>query len=196
MTDLQVEYDAAVAVRDEAQAELGEAILSGKDTAKLQIRLSEAEQAVLGLAMAREAVVAANQRAERRIADEAAAKRRAAIEKQWTQARTDHSDIVATAEALQRNFEKQKELVARLHRLSIDFVNNHRALGGNQNSFSVLAGHGWQNQMLLLMREGMPGMQLRLGKLHISASNPTKTISSCIPEFDRLLPPRARQEAA
>lgn len=196
MTDLQAEYDRAVTERDELQAELGDAVIAGQDTAKIRAKLVKAEEAVLGCSMAIEAVAAAGRRADQRQQQEVDRLRQVEIEKRWSQARTDHADIMATAQALQRNFEKQRELAARLHHQARAFCNNHKPLGLNFNAGEVLNRAGWQGQMLLTMRETFPGMRERLAKVYIDAGDPAKSIVDSIPEFDRLLPARAQREAA
>jgi hypothetical protein len=197
MIDLQADYDAAVAERDEVQAELGDAIMAGKDTTALKVKLAEAEQAVAGCALAIEAIVSANQRAERRIAAEEAAKRKAEVEAQWQQAQIDYSDIVATADALQKNFEKHIALCNRLHTQSRAFANNHRSLGCNGQVMGVLQSCNWLKQILLNLRERVPGMRLRLSKITFdSADDPSRSVTFHIPAFDAIFPPLAKREAA
>jgi hypothetical protein len=197
MTDLQAEYDAAVAEREELQAELGDAIIAGSDTSKLAAKLAEAEQAVAGCALAIEAIVSANQRAERRAADDAAAKRRAEIEAQWQQAKHDHNDILATVEALQRNFDKQVALLERLHLQAQAFSNNHRSLGCNGGVMHVLRNENWLKQIILSMRERVPGMRLRLSKVVFDQTDdPARNLAFHVPAFDAIFPPLAKREAA
>lgn len=196
MIDLQADYDAAVAERDEVQAELGDAIMGGRDTTALKVKLAEAEQTVAGCTLAIEAIVSANQRAERRIAAEEAAKRRAEIEEQWKQAELDYADIVATANAVQRNFDKQAELLKRLHHQTQAFANNHRSLGCNGNAMAVLRNGNWLGQMLLLLRENVPNMRERMRGLYLGGFAPTDSITQHIPAFDAIFPPLAKREAA
>lgn len=196
MTDMQAEYDAAVAERDELQAELGEAIVAGQDTAALKAKLLVAEQTVTGCALAIEAIAAANQRAERRAADDAAAKRQTEIEAHWKQAELDYADIVATANAVQRNFDKQAELLKRLHHQTQAFANNHRSLGCNGNTMAVLRNGNWLGQMLLLLRENVPNMRERMRGLYLGGFAPTDSITQHIPAFDAIFPPLAKREAA
>lgn len=194
--DLQADYDAAVAERDDVQAELGEAILSGKDTVMLRAKLVAAEQTVTGCALAIEAIVSANQRAERRIAAEDLAKRRTEIEAHWKQAEVDYADIVATANAVQRNFDKQAELLKRLHHQTQAFANNHRSLGCNGNAMAVLRTGNWLGQMLLLLRENVPNMRERMRGLYLGGFAPTDSITQHVPAFDAIFPPLAKREAA
>lgn len=197
MTDMQAEYDAAVAERDELQAELGEAIMAGQDTAAIKAKLVVAEQTVTGCALAIEAIASANDRAKRRAEDAAAGKRRAEIEEQWKQAELDYADIVATANAVQRNFEKQADLLKRLHHQTQAFANNHRGLGCNGNVMAVLRNGNWLKQILLNMRETIPGMRQRMAKLVFDQSDdPARSLTFHIPAFDAIFPPLAKREAA
>lgn len=196
MTDIQAEYDAAVIERDELQAELGDAIMAGKDTAALKAKLVVAEQTVTGCALAIEAIASASQRAERRAADDAAAKRRAEIEARWKQAELDYADIIATANALQRNFDKQADLLKRLHHQTQAFANNHRSLGCNGSAMAVIRNGNWLGQMLLLLRENIPNMRERMRGLPLGGFAPTGSLTQHIPAFDAIFPPLAKREAA
>jgi hypothetical protein len=187
MTDFTNELFSARAVVDSLTADLGDAIANGRATKLIREKLKAAKEALADLEAGQQAIAAAQDRAAKRKAEEAEEKHQADIAARWQQAEIDHADIVATANALQRNFDKQRELLQRLHHQSQAFADKHRFLGCNANQMAVLRGSNWLGQMLLLLRETIPGMREKLAKVYLTGK-PTDGLTAHVPTFDALFP--------
>jgi hypothetical protein len=187
MTDFENELFSARAVVDSLTADLGDAIANGRATKLIREKLKTAKEALADLEAGQQAVAAAQDRAAKRKAEEEEEKRQADIAARWQQAEIDHADIVATVNALQRNFDKQRELLHRLHHQSQAFADNHRRLGCNGNQMEALRASNWLGQMLLLLRETVPGMREKMAKVYLTG-NPNAGLTAHVPSFDALFP--------
>lgn len=180
------------------KADLGKALMEGDSKAveRLKKELAKAEAHAFLDAVEQEAIDAAKALLAKQEADAAEARRMADIEARWTQAQVDHADIMATANALQRNWEKQRELLLRLRNQSRAFSDNHRDLGCKAARMGVLRNQNWLPQLLLLLRESIPDMRWRMQHILIEGCKPTGTIPQCVPSFEEIFPQRAAQKEA
>lgn len=181
------------------KADLGKALMEGADAEVidgLKKDLAKAEAAAKLDAIEQEAIAAAKSLLGKQEADAAEAKRLADIEARWKQAAVDHADIMATAHAVQRNWEKQKELLLRLRHQTRAFSDNHRDLGCNATRMGVLRNQNWLPQLLVFLRESIPDMRWRMERIKIDGCEPTGKIPQHVPTFEELFPKRAAQKEA
>jgi hypothetical protein len=182
--DLQSELNAAVAERDELQADLGQAILDGRPVEAIQKKLAKAEAAVEAAEIAKEAIARAHQRSAERAADKTAVEAAAERAKRWKQAETDLHDLHATVSAKDRLLEKLAELNRREESQSRTFVANYADLGMSAQSRDELLLRSWNGQLIQKLKTDV-GLGSYIPKL-LTYGVPGRAVAACVPAFAKV----------